>query len=363
MKKLAHLNILIGAALVVTVFCFQLTGNEVLFLLIPLILLLYFGFILASLISVFITWHKYKSRSFRPFIILLVTFPLMILSGFIGHQIGKYSKPIDTKSYFSEERKEELTGIAEELLQVQNANSEQLIREKLKKHRLRISYVDRDANIVEFGYYQLRTWYRYIYTQTELPESYSTKPIITKCDILYWGELVTIIKTGNDLSKHSRKSTSHSTEIVYPFLVANLEKGFVDKLSGLPSIEDLDSFMSKNKDLPVMEALDKRQTDYETVVARKLSEKEKFEVIEVFNKHCRLSSKLVENENITWRDSDSDWRPGEKNLVFCECLSLSPSFQVNKHLERLISDGIISIIDEAGHLHVKSDLSEKEKLE
>ena len=271
------------------------------------------------------------------------------------------NSPGNPNSYFNQERMRALTEIAEELLQHQDQKSLQLIREKLKKHHLKITYADTNENIIEFGYYYPRTWNYYIFSKSELPESYSTKPVIMDNNIHYWGELVSIIKTENDLSKYNRESTSFKTEIVYPFLVANLEKELVDKLSGLPPKEDIDSFMSKNKDLPIMEAIDKRHWDYEKIIVNKLEQKEKLKIIEVLNRHCSIQSDLIENEYITWKATG--WGPGEKSLTFCGYSSLSSSFQVNKHIQQLLSDSIISIKDRAGHFKVKPDLNEKEKLE
>ncbi|GAF84695.1 unnamed protein product, partial [marine sediment metagenome] len=301
-------------------------------------------------------WRKHKYLSFIPFAISLILFPLLGLSVFIGQKIGMYDNPNNPNSYFNEERKQELSGIAEELLQAQDEKSERIIEKKLKSHHLMVCNVDRDANIVEFGYYRLRTWSCYIFAKDELPEIYSSKPIITESDIPSWGELVTIIKTENDLSKYHPNETSFMTEIVYPFLVANLDEKLVDKLAGLPSIENLDDFLAKNKALPIMKALDKRHSEYNNLITSKLTIEERLEVIEVLNRHWQISSKLIENKNISRR-------PYRRVLEFCGYMSLSPSFQVNKHLQQLISDGVISIIDKEGHLQVKPNLSDKEKRE
>jgi len=356
MKKLIILNIVSGLVFVVTNFCLQLSLNILFYLISGLIALLLLGLILANCISIFIMWRKHKYLSFAPFAISLVFFPLLVLSGSIGQKISKYGKPINPNTYFNEERKQELTEIAEELLHTKAGKNEQVIEKRLKSHNLVVMNINRDRSIVEFGCYLLRTWYCYIYAKDELPEIYSSKPIITESDILFWGELVTIIKTENDLSKYRREETSFNTEIVYPFLVANLDEQFVHKLAGLPSIENLDEFLAKNKSLPLMEAFDKRDWEYENLVTSKLTLEERLRVIEVLNKHCQISSKLIENENIAWKSSS-------RALEFCGYESISPSFEVNRHLQQLISDGVISKRDEKGHLRMKRNLSDKEKRE
>jgi len=347
---------IIGLAFVFAVFYFQLSGNILLFLMSGLTLLLFLGLMLVNVISIFWMWRKHKYLSFIPFAISLIFYFLLCLSGSIGHKIGMYDKPSDPDSYFNEERKQELTGIAEELLQAQDEKNKRVVEKKLKSHNFVVRNIDRDSNIVEFGYYRLRTWYYYIFTKDELPEIYSSKPIITESDILNWGELVTIIKTENNLSKYHRDETSFATEIVYPFLVANLDKNFVDKLAGLPSIENLDVFLAKNKALPIMKALNKRDSEHENLVTSNLTTEERLKVIEVLNRHYQISSKLVENKNIAWR-------PSARDLEFCGYVSLSPSFQVNKHLQQLISDDVISIRDEEGHLQLKPNLSDREQRE
>jgi len=351
MKKLIILNIIIGLVLVVVNFYIMLSLNNLL----GLTYLLFLSLIFVNFISIFMMWRKHKYLSFYPLVISLFFFSLLGLSGSIGRMIGMYNKPSDPNSFFNEERKQELTGIAEELLQAQDEKSKRVIEKKLKSHHLMVCNVDSYANIVEFGYCRLRTWSRYIFAKDELPEMYSSKPIITKSDILDWGELATIIKTENDPSKYERDAISFMPEIIYPFLLENLDKEFVDKLAGLPSIENLDDFLAKNKAMPLMKAFDKRDSEHENLVISKLSKEEKLTVIEVLNKHYQISSKLIENKNISWRPS--------RTLEFCGYMSLSSSFQVNKHLRQLISGGVISIIDGAGHLKVKPNLSDKEKLE
>lgn len=350
MKKLLILNMIIGLVLVVAFFFSQLSPRFLLILTSFLIVFLFCGliFVLVNFISIFKMWHKYKYLSFIPFAISLLFFYLL---GLYGHIVYK---PIEPNSYFDEERKQKLTEIAEQLLLAQDEIHKRVIEKKLKSHNLEVLNIDRDTNVVEFGCYRIRTWYYYIFAKDELPEIYSSKPIITESDILYWGELVTIIKTENDLSKYRRDETSFMTEIVYPFLVENLDKEFVDKLAGLPSIENLDDFLAKNNDLPIMIALDKRNSEHENLVTSKLTTEERLKVIEVLNRHCQILSKLMENKNIRWLDS---------TLVFCDYMNISSSFQVNRHLRQLISDGVISIIDEEGHLQMKQNLSDKEKRE
>jgi hypothetical protein len=350
-RKLITLNIAAGFILAIVSFYFQYIDIDILLLALTFFSLLVLIF--ANFTSIFMMWRKYKYFSLIPFAISLIFFPLLVLSGFIGHKIGMYNNPPYPYKYFNEERKKELTAIAEELLQTQDEKVIQVIKKKLRSHRLVVRNINRYSNIVEFNYYRPRIIFAYIFAKDGLPEIYSTKPIITEDDILYWGELVSIIKTENDLSKYSRSGVSFMTETVYPFLVANLDKKFVAKLASLPSVENLDSFLAKNKDLPIMKALDKRDSEHENLVTSQLSKEERLKVIEVLNRHRQISSGLVENSDISWKSSKGD-------LEFCGYMNLSPSFQVNKHLRQLISDGVISVRDREGHLQVKPNLSDKE---
>ena len=261
-----------------------------------------------------------------------------------------------------------MTIIAEELLQSPNEENTKATEKKLKEFGLVLRNVDACANVVELGYYSLRTWCFYIYSKSELPEIYSDEPIITECDILDWGELVGIIKTENDPSKYKREEMAFGLEIVYPFLAEHLDGKLIDKLIDLPSIESLDSFLAKNKNLPIWEALIKRHSDYNKIITSKLSKEERLKVIEVLNKHCHISSKLIENENIRllkkgrppfFKKGQPPIRRG--TIEFCKQSRISPSFQVTKHLHQLISDGVIRIKDEEGHLEVKPNLNDKEK--
>lgn len=352
MKILTILNIVIGLIFAIAIFFCRLSLNPILVLMSGLIILLFLSLILINFVFIFIMWCNYKYFSFIPFAISLFFFVVLGYSASIGHKRGIYNKPEDPSSYFNEERKKELTAIAEELLVAQDEKSGQAAEKKLNKHHLTLRNINHYSNVVEFGYYRSRIISTYIFAKDGLPEIYSTKPVITEEDILHWGELVSIVKTENDLSKYNRSEVSFETEIVYPFLVANLDKKFVDKLASLPSIENLDSFLAKNKDLPIMKVFDKMDSDYENIITNQLSNEEKLNVVEVLNRHYQLSSGLIENENISWHSLGS--------LVFCEHTYISSSFPVNKHLRQLIYNDVISKKDKEGHLKIKPNLSDKE---
>lgn len=309
-------------------------------------------------------WRKYKYRSFIPLAIALICF---LLSPTTMRYFD--NSPRMPHSYFNEKNKQELTLIAEELLQSHDEENIQATKEKLKEYDLVVMNVNACEDVVEFGYYNLRTWCFYIFSKSELPEIYSGEPIITECDILDWGELVGIIKTENDPSKYKREEMAFELEIVYPFLAEHMDGKFIDKLIGLPSIKSLDSFLAKHENLLIMEALNKRHSDYNKIITSKLSKEERLKVIEVLNKHCHISSKLIENENIRLlkkgrppflKKGQPPFRRG--TLEFCKQSRLSPSFQVTKHLHQLISDGVVRIKDEEGHLEVTPNLTDKEKL-
>lgn len=347
MRKFVNRGIVIGLILAIANFYFQYIDVDA--LLLALIFFALLGFIFLEFISIFTMWHKYKYFSFIPFAISLIFLPLLILSGSVGRKIGMYNTPSYPDKYFNEGRKKELTAIAEELLQNQNDKSKQVIEEKLKRHYLMIRNVDHYSNIVEFGYYRPRTWSIYIFAKNGLPEIYSISPIITEDDIHSWAELVNIIKTGNDLSKYSRDEIVFVPEIVYPFLMKDLDKTFVDKLAAMESYDD---FTARNKIVPSLDIHGERYMEYLNLIASKLSKEEKLKVIEILNQHCRISSGLVENSNISWNSA-------KITLEFYKYGKLL-GWQVDRHLRHLIADGVISVRDREGHLQVKSNLNDKE---
>lgn len=347
MKKLMTRNIAVGLILSVANFCCQYIDVDV--LLLALIFFSFLGFIFLEFISIFTMWHKYKYFSFIPFVMSLILLPLLFFSGSFGHKIGMYNTPSHPDKYFNEKRKKELTAIAEELLGAQDEKSKQVIEEKLNKYHLRMRNVDHDSNIVEFDYYCSRTRSIYIFAKDGLPDRYSTKPVITKEDIRSWAELIEIIKTENDSSKYSRDNIVCVPEIVYPFLTKNLDKTFVDKLV---EFENYDDYAKKYETDPILDGAGRKWGRYLSFIANKIKDEEKLKVIEILNQHCRITSRLVEDSNISWRSSD-------KSLWFCKYSELF-DWPVDRHLGRLIADGVISIKDGEGHLKVKSNLSDKE---
>ena len=317
--------------------------------------------ILINFIAIFILWRRYKAWSFLPLAVTLIFLPLFTFADNTGSQIGTHNKPCDPNSYFNETNRQELTSIAENLLRDSNENNTEKIKKRLNEYDMHIRNVDICANVVELGYFRGRTLHVYLFAKNELPEIYSVEPVITECDIGSWGEVASLIKTENDPSKYDRASIVFEPEIVYPFLVSNLDVAFIEKLKNMPPKEDLQSSLDKNKDLPIMQAIDKHNSDYDNLIANQLTPKEKSEVIKVLNKYCQSPNQLVENENVRFVKS---FLPTEKRaLEFCKTGSLSSSFEVNKHLERLVSKGVIKIKDDEGHLQVKDNLTKSEQLE
>jgi hypothetical protein len=350
MKKFINRDIVIGLILVIANFCFLCFDVD--FLLTGLLYFSLLIFVFVEFISIFTLWHKYKYSSFIPFTISLVFLPLMILFGSIGNKIGMYYTPSCPTKYFKEERKKELTGIAEELLGTQDEKSKQVIEEKLKRYRLAVHNIDHYSNIVEFGYYRSRIASIYIFAKDGLPEKYSTKPVITEEDIRSWAELSNIIKTENNPSKYSRDNIVVEPEIVYPFLMKYLDKAFVDKLAGLESYHD---YAKKYETDSIPDGAGRKWGRYHNFIANKISDEEKAKIVEILNEQCRITSGLVEDSNISWRSADLTLELGKYSELF--------DWPVDRHLRHLISDGVISVKDREGHLQVKPNLSDKETLE
>ena len=285
-----------------------------------------------NFILIFMMWRKYKIWAFLPFIISLTFFPLFGFASQIGNQIGIHKTPCDPNYFFTETNKHGLALIAKQLLQDANEKNIKENEKKLKAYRLELLNVDTCANVVELGYFRARSRYIYIFAKSGLPEIYSAEPIITENDIQSWGELVSIMKSENNPSKYDRASIVFEPEIVYPFLASHLDEKFINKLQNLPAIENLDSFLAKNPTLFIKNALDKRHSDYDSIIEAQLTNEEKTKVIEVLNEYCQAAKQKLQDDNICFISG---------SLEFCNTMSLSSSFEVNKHLQRLISKGII----------------------
>lgn len=343
-----------GVFLVITFFICSIF--PILILIDMLSFFLWLILMLISFVYIFQIWRKYKFLSFIPPAILLICFFIAFYAGRVGYAIGAYKKPCSPDSFFNEKNRQELTIIAEELLQSPAEEDIKTTKKKLKEYGLVVMTVNTCEDVVEFGYARTRTWFLYIYSKKELPEIYNGEPVITECDILQWGELVSIIKTENDQSKYKREGISFEPEIVYPFLAEHLDKKFIDKLASLPAQESLDSYMRRHfNPLRFAETLDKWHKEYDKLVTSKLNKEERLKVIEVLNKHCHTSNKLIENDNIRLL---KEQRPyvGRGTLEFCNYIQLRSRF-----LDQLISDGVVRIKDEEGHLEVKLNLTDEEK--
>lgn len=251
------------------------------------------------------------------------------------------------KNFFNEKTKNELTVIADKLLKSPNLESSKEITTILDKYALKLFNIDVYENVVEFGYPHRRTWYVYIYARNGLKKIYSVPPVITEQDIRNWGELVDIVKRGNDYSESGRHSIVFVPEIVYPFLEGNLNQRLLNKLKEFPS---------RDEDYKDLETLDKSYSNHNRLVGDKLNPEEKLCVIETLNKHRLLSSRLVENPNIQYvQETDT-----KRTIEFGSFTKLGSVFQVEIHLQKLIEKGIIKIIDKEGHLRIKSDLTDEE---
>ncbi|MGD0078995.1 MAG: hypothetical protein ABSB91_10290 [Sedimentisphaerales bacterium] len=295
-------------------------------------------------------WHDYKYFSFIPFAISLLFMSLAVIADYIDIKVGVHNSPAYPDKYFNEERKKELTAIAEELLQAKDEKGMQSTKEKLRSHRLLVRNINRYSNIVEFNYYRPKIMFAYIFAKDGLPEIYSTTPVITEEDIGSWAELVNIFNPQNSPSNYRRGYVVFVPEIAYPYLTKNLDKAFVDKVAAMENYND---FMARNNINPHLDPTGKRHAEYLNIIAGNLSKEEKLKVIEVLNRQCRISSGLVEDSNIS---GTFKW----KFLHIPGTGGIDTSFDVGKHFKQLMSDGVISFKDDKGRLQLKSNLNDQE---
>ena len=347
MRKLITLTLIVGFILAIANLYFLYIDVILLSALtfFPLLILIF-----VNLILFFTMWHDYKYFSFIPFAISLLFLPLIVLFGFIGNKIGMYSNPSYPNKYFNEEREKELTAIAEELLQAKDEKGTQATKKKLRNHRLFVRNINRYSNIVEFNYYRPRIMFAYIFANDGLPEIYSTTPVITEEDIGSWDELVNIFNPQNNPSKYRRGDVVFVPEIAYPYLTANLDKAFIDKVAAMESYDD---YMARNKINPHLDPSGKRYAEYLNLITSNLSKEEKLKVLEILNRQCRISSGLVEDSNVFCITS-------RRFRCFCGSWDFTINKHVNKHFRQLISDNVISIKDDKGHLQLKSNLNDQE---
>lgn len=187
MKKLIYLDIIVGSLLISITFY-----NELSLDLVPIsanAFLLLSGLTFANFICIFVMWHKYKFLIFIPFLISLFIITIWFISQSIGYQLGTPTKPRCPEKYFTEERRQDLTIIAKELLSTQDEQSKQTAEKKLKKYHFWVHNIERDANVVELAYYRRRTIPIYIFSPDGPPESYrSNKYAIKLSDDWYFYE-------------------------------------------------------------------------------------------------------------------------------------------------------------------------------
>ncbi|MCE5341778.1 MAG: hypothetical protein LLF92_11740 [Planctomycetaceae bacterium] len=297
---------------------------------------------LYCLIIVVVLWREYKFAAFIPFLISLLLFPVVYLFGFAGLRLGMHNLPSYPQKYFSEQRKTELTAIAEKLLQT----DDEKIKDEAWKHRLVVRRIEKQSGIVEFGYYRSRRVSIYIFAKNGLPEDYSTSPVITEDDIRSWAELADMIKVKDDVAKF-RDQIVFDPLITYPVIMKYIDKPFADKLA---SMETCDEYLMRKYGNTVLDGHGEKYQEYLDFIESKFTPEEKAVVVKLLNDQSRISSKLVEDSNITSN------RYG-LTLWFRNATILS-GFDVCLHLHKLIRDGVILV--DNGHLHLKSSLNDKE---
>lgn len=158
------------------------------------LLLLFFNVLLffVILITSLIMWHELKRKGYILLSILIISFLASVSSIVIG--IKFTNKPNNSKNFFTEQTRKELTFYAEKLLETKYAYIHMYPKESLKamiidgdsysevsvvpdeylvpikKYYLIQVHVDHKQGMVTFNYYFNHTMYDYIYCKDSLKE-------------------------------------------------------------------------------------------------------------------------------------------------------------------------------------------------
>lgn len=273
------------------------------------------------------------------------------------------SPALNYKKFFTPDIEKEFTVMAEKILKDPDAAPSTDIVDQLKQYKLSVyrnifSYPS--ENIVVFAHGRRPNYIEYIYAKEGLNEIYSAPSVITEKDIHgNWGQFVKIVKTENDPSKVDHATITFVPEIAYPFLKEHLDKTLLDKLKGLPL------WLTKNRE---------QRDAYDDLISGMLDQSDKNTILEVLNAHRLLSSKLIENKHIryikdpaghslSFRDGFVKEYNERLRIGWIGTTNRMDGYGEIRHVTELIEKRILRIIDDEGHLEIKSDLSHEEILD
>jgi hypothetical protein len=334
MKVLITLNFAIGVLLTISMVVFE--KYELIGLLSGIFLLP--GFLVLALVNVgaiFMLWRKRRLRAFVPIGTYVIAAALFLLGTHLGTKLILNGTPCDPDSFFNEQTKSELTQAAKQLVaKHQRKNFSPEIVAVAQKHSLKPTFVDDSQQIVVFGYYHLRHWFEYIWAKNGLTEQYSMPAIITMADMQDWREFKRIAKQGDTATLAERQRMVFEPSIAFPLLRDSLGAAFLDRVRNASS--SIDDFTDEDKNA----------------------------VLTALNKQRLASSLLVENPQITYEK----WK---WNLFTYSGLCVAGNkyndevdgFWESKLARQLLSKGVLLFAPDGRHLKIKTDLTEKERLE
>lgn len=322
---------------------------EFLFAIVEFILIITTPFLLAvNIASAKKYWHQYKALSLVPVALLVVGVALFVPMARLGVILSEFDTPFHPMSYFSENREQEMTELAEALLDYpineiregydsieiftnDNTHYRNMdfvpIEEKLKNSDFQFARVDYVQKIVRLYSRKNRTWCNYTYARNGLGYPFTTMPCtITDADILDWNELIIIACVGNSDS-YNRSCLSFLLTMAYPLLEKGIDEELRDKLS---YIDNTDSLLPH----------------------------ERQKIIDMLNKLRLASSRLIEDSRIRY----GIFKGSSGLTLKLDYASIGEDSWITKLLRELINKGVITLADNEGHMKIKQNLSDAEEL-
>lgn len=354
MKKSIIANAIISG--LILLYALLLPFSEIAYSLVPIVF-----FILTILIACSMAinikkatkyWHQHKAISLAPLALIVFAVVLFIPVVWLGGLLSEINTPLDPDSYFSKDREQEMTELAEALLDypineiregydsIEIFTNDNLlhqdidfepIKNKLRNSDFHCARIDYVQKIVRLYGRKNRIWCNYIYARSGLGYPYTTMPCeFTDADILDWNEILNIACVGYDDSYRNSGCLAFFPTLAYPLLENGIDEELLDKLT---YINDTDSLL-----LPERQA-----------------------IIDMLNRQRLASSRLIENTRIRYGFFEGLSGPPEESLKL-DYGRIGGNSWIIELLRELINRGVIILADDEGHMKIRQNLSEAEEL-
>ncbi len=309
----------------------------------------FFALFFANFAGVIVYWKRHRILSFLP----LATYGILAVVCYWGTSIVSQAvlegTPVSPHTFLHDTTRRDLEDIAGQLLgqsfkTIYSCRFEPSgvgvlmiaghapneippgLFARIRRHGFDKVDIDDAQSMVIYSHYRLRSWYHYIYSNSESLPLYKRPVSFSQVDIHNWDELLRIAKQGSHTAAAESQRVVFSPELVYDYLYKKLGDD-------------------------VMKAI----RDYESSTQITLEQKEL--VLAALNEQRQISSRLVEHPKIRYDDTEP-----QKPYLRIGTLKLSNSFWETSLTKELLKQGTLVYGGDGQHLRINSNISDEEAI-